>query len=88
MQACPVSIPLKKGGAQLTIRDRIYHDRQDIDDMFQNARLYFCGAKKVAIGVEEVMRKMYRERTGNGEDEAMEWYKQIQADRFATDVFG
>jgi sulfite reductase alpha subunit-like flavoprotein len=42
----------------------------------------------VADGVEQVIKKMRREKTGCTEEEADQWYAEMKSERYATDVFG
>jgi cytochrome P450/NADPH-cytochrome P450 reductase len=52
------------------------------------ARAYICGSSALAHGVKEVCARIYAEMKVVSEEEAREWLKAVQADRFATDVFG
>jgi hypothetical protein len=42
----------------------------------------------MALGITAMCEKIYGEITGKGDEESKEWFKTVQADRFATDVFG
>lgn len=71
-------------------RDRIYLDREEVAPLFskQGAKLYFCGSKKVANSVEEMLKKLYTEHCKPGSPSAEDWFAGLRAERFATDVFG
>jgi cytochrome P450/NADPH-cytochrome P450 reductase len=70
-------------------RDRIYIDREETAALFrQGAKVFICGSKPMALGITSICEKIYGELNGKTEEESKEWFKSVQADRFATDVFG
>jgi len=42
----------------------------------------------MALGITSTCEKIYGEISGKSEEESKDWFKSVQADRFATDVFG
>jgi sulfite reductase alpha subunit-like flavoprotein len=85
-QTCSVSEMLK---LYLMPRDRIYVDREETSALFrQGAKVFICGSKPMALGITAMCEKIYGEITGKSDEESKEWFKSVQADRFATDVFG
>jgi hypothetical protein len=85
-QTCPVS---KMLSSYLMTRDRIYVDREETSALFrQGAKVFICGSKPMALGITAMCEKIYGEITGKSDEESKEWFKSVQADRFATDVFG
>jgi hypothetical protein len=85
-QTCSVSETLR---SNLMPRDRIYVDREETSALFrQGAKVFICGSKPMALGITAMCEKIYGEITGKGDEESKEWFKSVQADRFATDVFG
>lgn len=69
-------------------RDRIWHERAAIADMFKNgAKVYLCGSGRMATGVKETCARVYAEYKGVSMEQAREWLKEMQS-RFATDIFG
>jgi cytochrome P450/NADPH-cytochrome P450 reductase len=73
----------------LMTRDRIYVDREETSALFrQGAKVFICGSKPMALGITAMCEKIYGEITGKSDEESKEWFKSVQADRFATDVFG
>ncbi|KAG8879805.1 hypothetical protein FRB97_001375 [Tulasnella sp. 331] len=71
------------------VQDRLYHDREEVRTLFDQAgaRVYICGSPSMARGIEEVCIKIASEAAGKSEEEAKAWFKRIQAERFATDVY-
>jgi ferredoxin-NADP reductase len=72
-----------------THRDRVYHERRELAEMFKNgAKVYLCGSGRMASGVKETCARIYADYKGVAVEEGREWMKAVQAERFATDIFG
>lgn len=76
------------------VQDRLYHDRKEIVELFdQGAKLFVCGSRDVGKGVEDMCLKIAKEshEAVNGvkadEERAKEWFAGLRNERFATDVF-
>ncbi|CAE6462785.1 unnamed protein product [Rhizoctonia solani] len=79
---------VEKSGGSKYVQDRIWADRSIVHEAFENgAKFYTCGGSNVASGVRDVCIRIIAE-DGCGEDEAEEFFKQVQKERYATDVFG
>jgi sulfite reductase alpha subunit-like flavoprotein len=69
-------------------RDRISYDRADIRELFvQGAKVYLCGSPALADGVKKACIRLYAEEKNASEEDAQEWFKDVESQRFATDVF-
>jgi cytochrome P450/NADPH-cytochrome P450 reductase len=72
-----------------THRDRVYHERKGLAEMFKNgAKVYLCGSGRMASGVKETCARIYADYKEVELEEGREWMKAVQAERFATDIFG
>jgi ferredoxin-NADP reductase len=72
-----------------THRDRVYHERRELAEMFKNgAKVYLCGSGRMASGVKETCARIYADYKEVELEEGREWMKAVQAERFATDIFG
>jgi cytochrome P450/NADPH-cytochrome P450 reductase len=76
------------------VQDRLWHDRKDIVEQFDNgAKLFVCGSREVGDGVQETLIKIAKERIKEKEGrevddaKAREWFEGLRNERFATDVF-
>ncbi|KAG9104908.1 hypothetical protein FRC07_009683, partial [Ceratobasidium sp. 392] len=71
------------------IQDRIWAERDVIRDYFKkDAKFYTCGGNQVAAGVRDACIRIIAEDKGDDESVTAEIWKKIQAERYATDVFG
>ncbi|KAG9084507.1 hypothetical protein FS749_005186 [Ceratobasidium sp. UAMH 11750] len=71
------------------IQDRIWVERDVIRDYFaKDAKFYTCGGSQVAAGVRDTCIRIIAEVKGGNEDATAKVWKNIQAERYATDVFG
>ncbi|KAH7322064.1 cytochrome P450 [Rhizoctonia solani] len=78
----------EKSGGNKYVQDRVWTDRSIVKEAFDNgAKFYTCGGSNVASGIRDVCIRIIAEDKC-GEGEAEEFFKQIQNERFATDVFG
>ncbi|TBU21312.1 bifunctional P-450:NADPH-P450 reductase [Dichomitus squalens] len=71
------------------IQDRVWHDRLDVRNYFDNlgAKFFTCGSGKVAQGIKKVLTDIIKEaRVCTDEDAAALFERAIQG-RYATDVF-
>ncbi|CUA71580.1 NADPH-ferrihemoprotein reductase [Rhizoctonia solani] len=79
---------VEKSGGSKYVQDRIWADRIIVHEAFENgAKFYTCGGSNVASGIRDVCIRIIAE-DGCGEDEAEEFFKQVQKERYAMDVFG
>ncbi|KAF2995803.1 hypothetical protein E8E13_000542 [Curvularia kusanoi] len=76
------------------VQDRLYHDREEIVDLFgKGAKLFVCGSRDVGDGAQETLIKIAKEtkskKDGKEVDDqkAREWFEGLRNERFATDVF-
>ena len=99
MSQLPLGVPrrIKVGVQRLknlaspchTHRDRVYHERKELAEMFKNgAKVYLCGSGRMASGVKETCARIYADYKEVELEEGREWMKAVQAERFATDIFG
>ncbi|KAG8707689.1 hypothetical protein FRC09_001668 [Ceratobasidium sp. 395] len=73
------------------IQDRIWAEREVIRDYYtKNAKFYTCGGNPVAAGVRDACIRIIAEDKAGDDAEARTAaiWKHIQAERYATDVFG
>jgi cytochrome P450/NADPH-cytochrome P450 reductase len=77
------------------VQDRIYHDRADVFDLWDNgAKVFICGSREIGKAVEDVCVRLAMERSeekqegmGATEEKARAWFEKSRNERFATDVF-
>ncbi|KAF1930650.1 cytochrome P450 [Didymella exigua CBS 183.55] len=76
------------------VQDRLYHDRQEIVDLFEaGSKLFVCGSRDVGDGAQETLikiakeTKMKKEGIEVDDQTAREWFEGLRNERFATDVF-
>ncbi|KAF8755308.1 cytochrome P450 [Rhizoctonia solani] len=70
------------------VQNRVWADREIVREAFNSdAKFYTCGGSNVASGIREVCIRIIAENKCD-ESEAEEYFKQIQNERYATDVFG
>ncbi|KAG9121016.1 hypothetical protein FRC07_003217, partial [Ceratobasidium sp. 392] len=68
---------------------RIWAERDVIRDYFlKDAKFYTCGGNQIAAGVRDACIRIIAEHKGGDEAATAEMWKSIQAERYATDVFG
>lgn len=72
------------------VNDRIYAEADEVVELFNTpgAKMLLCGSMRLADGVAEVCKKIYKERKGVGEEGAEEWLAKVKEDRYVSDVFG
>ena len=84
--------PESSNGA-VHVQDRIWTDRQDVDELFQRgAKVFVCGNRNMGESVREVAIKMIiarRKELGQDldEGEAAKLFDGMRNERYATDVF-
>ncbi|CAE6435565.1 unnamed protein product [Rhizoctonia solani] len=79
---------MEKSGGSKYVQDRVWADRSTVREAFDNgAKFYTCGGSNVASGIREVCIRIIAEGECE-EGDAEEYFKQIQNERYATDVFG
>ena len=84
--------PESSNGAKY-VQHRFWDDRKEVMDLFdKGAKVFVCGSGKVADGVREASKKMFRERqegegTPKSEEEAGQWFAALRNERFVSDVF-
>ncbi|KAF5662549.1 bifunctional p-450:nadph-p450 reductase [Fusarium heterosporum] len=77
------------------VQDRIYHDRTDVFELWDNgAKVFICGSREIGKAVEDVCVRLAMERSeekregmGISEEKARAWFEKSRNERFATDVF-
>lgn len=72
------------------VQDRIWNERALIKkNMFEgNSRFFVCGGAGVGRSVEDVMKRIYKDINGEGEDKAAEsWFQGLKANRYVTEIF-
>lgn len=81
------STPEESKGCKF-VQDRIWYDRQDTAELFQQgAEVYICGAGIVGSGVEDAMARIHMEYTGDEEKTARSWVQNLKGQRYWADVF-
>ncbi|KAF8713414.1 cytochrome P450, partial [Rhizoctonia solani] len=79
---------MEKSGGNKYVQNRVWADRKIVREAFNSdAKFYTCGGSNVASGIREVCIRIIAENKCD-ESEAEEYFKQIQNERYATDVFG
>ncbi|CAG7851383.1 Bifunctional cytochrome P450/NADPH--P450 reductase 2 {ECO:0000305} AltName: Full=CYP102A3 {ECO:0000303/PubMed:15122913}; AltName: Full=Fatty acid hydroxylase CypB {ECO:0000305}; AltName: Full=Flavocytochrome P450 102A3 {ECO:0000305}; Includes: RecName: Full=Cytochrome P450 102A3 {ECO:0000305}; {ECO:0000269/PubMed:14741768, ECO:0000269/PubMed:15122913}; Includes: RecName: Full=NADPH--cytochrome P450 reductase; {ECO:0000269/PubMed:14741768, ECO:0000269/PubMed:15122913} [Serendipita indica DSM 11827] len=79
--------PEKSEGCRY-VQDRIMKDGDEVRKYFQEkAKFFTCGGTAVAAGVREACIKLIEEGCGS-RDGAVEKFKALQKERYATDIFG
>ena len=84
--------PEKSNGAKY-VQHRLWNDRKEVMKLYKKgAKIFICGSGKVADGVREMSKKMYREgeeQEGRpkSEEEAEAWFAALRNERFMSDVF-
>ncbi|KAG9052741.1 hypothetical protein FS842_009327 [Serendipita sp. 407] len=69
------------------VQDRILHDAEDVKAMYRKkAKFFTCGGSGLASGVREACVQLLEKDSGSRE-EAIEEFKRLQKERYATDVF-
>lgn len=75
------------------VQDRLWREREAVGELWRrDARVYICGAGRMAGGVKEVLVRIMQsegERMGSpiSAEEGMAWFDKHRNERFATDVF-
>jgi hypothetical protein len=71
------------------VQDRLYHDRQEIVDLFEaGAKLFVCGSRDVGDGAQETLIKIAKEtkmkKEGREVDDqkAREWFEGLRNERY------
>jgi cytochrome P450 / NADPH-cytochrome P450 reductase len=72
------------------VQDAIWENKDELADMFKaGGKIYLCGsAARLGKSAAEVCKRIYRKRSGAGEQEADEWPERPKEDRYVSDVFG
>ncbi|QRV77852.1 cytochrome P450 family protein [Ceratobasidium sp. AG-Ba] len=79
----------EKSNGHKYIQDRIWAERGIIREYYANgAKFYTCGGSHIATAVREACTRIISEGKGGDEAAIAEVWKTIQAERYATDVFG
>ncbi|RDH27527.1 cytochrome P450 [Aspergillus welwitschiae] len=81
------------------VNDRIWHDRQEVVELWQNgAKIFVCGSRGVADSVKGAIIKIFREKIGkreggedssdiSGVESAEKWIEAQRNVRYVMDVF-
>jgi len=70
------------------VQERVWLDRAVVYEAFNaGAKIYTCGARKVAQGVKEALTKIVMEKRGIDEGEAVTILDSVLQGRYATDIF-
>ncbi|KAG8832855.1 hypothetical protein FRC17_000510 [Serendipita sp. 399] len=70
------------------VQDRVLHDADDVRALFrQKAKFFTCGGTAVAAGIREACITLLEKGLDSRED-AIEAFKRLQKERYATDIFG
>ncbi|CCA76788.1 probable bifunctional P-450:NADPH-P450 reductase, partial [Serendipita indica DSM 11827] len=79
--------PEKSEGCRY-VQDRIVRDGDEVRKYFrEKAKFFTCGGTAVAAGIREACIKLIEEDCGS-RDGAVEKFKALQKERYATDIFG
>ncbi|KAM5540828.1 hypothetical protein V8D89_005472 [Ganoderma adspersum] len=70
------------------VQDRIWHDREEVSALLkQGAKIYVCGAGRIAVGVKQTFVAFIKEKEGVDEEGAVKIFTEMMKDRYATDIF-
>lgn len=71
------------------VQNVIWENRDLLGELFRaGGKILLCGsAARLGKSAAEVCKKIYRERTGCGEQEADEWLERQKEDRYVSDLF-
>ena len=78
----------KKGGRH--VPDALWEDRERVWKLFgEGAKIYVCGsAARLGMSSAETWRRIWREKTGKSEVEALEWLEQVKSShQYVSDVY-
>ncbi|KAG8758240.1 hypothetical protein FRC12_010064, partial [Ceratobasidium sp. 428] len=79
----------EKSGRHKYVQDRVWADRETIVDLYkEGAKFFICGGNRIASAVREANVRIAAQAKNISQDEALELFNKIQAERFSTDVFG
>ncbi|CAE6508332.1 unnamed protein product [Rhizoctonia solani] len=80
----------ERSEGQKYVQDRVWTDRELVREYYgKDAKFYTCGGNHVATGIREALVRIIAEgKEGVDEKRAQEIWNKIQAERYATDVFG
>ncbi|KAI0694744.1 fatty acid hydroxylase [Earliella scabrosa] len=70
------------------VQDRIRHDGEEVAKAFaEGAKIYVCGAGRIAAGVKEAIVRFIKEQKKTDEASALAHFEKIMNGRYATDIF-
>ncbi|KAM5540807.1 hypothetical protein V8D89_005451 [Ganoderma adspersum] len=70
------------------VQDRIWHDREEVSALLkQGAKIYVCGAGRIAVGVKQTFVAFIKEKEDVDEEGAVKIFTEMMKDRYATDIF-
>ncbi|CAE6501440.1 unnamed protein product [Rhizoctonia solani] len=79
---------VEKSGGSKYVQDRIWADRNIVNEAYENGvKFYTCGGSNVASAIRDICIRIIA-KDGCGEGEAEEFFKEVQKEHYATDVFG
>ncbi|KAL5632425.1 hypothetical protein ACGC1H_005399 [Rhizoctonia solani] len=75
---------------QKYVQDRVWNDRELVREYYaKDAKFYTCGGNHVATGIRDACVRIIAEGKEEADEERIqEIWNKIQAERYATDVFG
>ncbi|CAE6437923.1 unnamed protein product [Rhizoctonia solani] len=80
----------EKSEGQKYVQDRVWNDREVVREYYnEGAKFYTCGGSNVANGIRDACVRIIAEgKQDMDENRLQEIWNKIQAERYATDVFG
>ncbi|KAM5535289.1 hypothetical protein V8D89_011043 [Ganoderma adspersum] len=70
------------------VQDRIWQDREEVSSLMkQGAKMFVCGAGRIAVGVKQTFVASIKEKEGVDEEGAVKIFTEMMKDRYATDIF-
>lgn len=70
------------------VQHLLWKERESVRGLWEKgAMIYVCGSGKMSEEVNEVLERVWVEKTGKSEEDAREWLRGIRNERFASDVF-
>ncbi|CEL62380.1 NADPH-ferrihemoprotein reductase [Rhizoctonia solani AG-1 IB] len=80
----------EKSEGQKYVQDRVWNDREVVREYFnKGAKFYTCGGSNVATGIRDACVRIIAEGKDDATEERLqEIWNKLQAERYATDVFG
>ncbi|KAH6896729.1 fatty acid hydroxylase [Thelonectria olida] len=80
----------KKSNGCKYVQDRLWREREVVEKCIleSEGNLYVCGGAGVGKGVDQIMKRIYAEKTkGSESKEADQWVQELKITRYASEIF-